>query len=78
MTRAARPPEEPAPERRFMRYAPVAEPGRDEVDDPEEETIFAGLRTLQTWELALFLGSIIVSLLIWLIFIWVHRGTPTS
>ena len=50
----------------------------DEKLDPEDDTIFAALRTLQPRELALFLGSIITSLVIWLIFLWVHRGAPSG
>ena len=50
----------------------------DEEIDPEDETIFAALRTLQFREVALFLGSIITSVVIWLIFLWVHRGAPSG
>ena len=60
---------------RFERYGG---PRRDEEEDPEEETIFTGLKTLEPWELALFFGAIITSLIIWLVFIWVHRATPAG
>ena len=70
---AADPPDEP----RFVRR----EKGRHTSDagespDPEDESIFAGWRTIQRWELALFLGTFIGALLIWNIFIYLHRGTP--
>ena len=53
-------------------------PRRDEEEaDPEEETIFTGLKTLEPWEVALFFGAIITSLIIWLVFIWVHGGFPS-
>ena len=48
----------------------------DEVDDPDDETALSGLESLTPLELALFLGAMISSLLIWLVFIWVHRGAP--
>ena len=62
--------------RRFARYDHRSR--REEEIDPDEETIFPGLRTIEPWELALFLGAIITSLLIWLVFIWVHRGAPVG
>ena len=46
---------------------------RDEAADPDEETLFTGLKTLTPFEVALFFGAISLSLIIWLIFIWVHR-----
>lgn len=59
---------------RFERYGRER---RDEpASDPDEETIFTGLKTLRPFEVALFFGAIIGSLLIWLVFIWVHRGAP--
>jgi len=78
MTPPAAPPDAGGEEepRRFTRYDDRSR--RDEDIDPDEETIFQGLRTIEPWELALFLGAIITSLLIWLVFIWVHRGTPAG
>jgi hypothetical protein len=78
MTPRAAPPDEGEGEepRRFARYeGRRGRPAEDDVD-PDDETVFPGLRTLRAWEVAIFLGAIIVSLLIWLIFIWVHRGGP--
>ena len=75
MTPPAAPPggtgdEEP---RRFTRYDGRRRRRDEEEIEADEETLFPGLRTIQAWEVALFLGAILVSLLIWLIFIWVHR-----
>ena len=42
--------------------------------DPDDETIFAGWRTIQVWEIALFLATFIAALLIWNVFIFVHGG----
>ena len=75
------PPEpEPEEERRFVRYDPrTRRRAADDDDyDPDEETVFSGLRTLRASEVALFLAAIITSLLIWLIFIWIHRGSPSA
>ena len=41
------------------------------MGDPEDEP--SGLKSLTPFELALFLGAIITSLIIWLLFIWAHR-----
>ena len=43
------------------------------MSDPEDEPVHSGLKSLTPFELALFLGAIISSLVIWLVFIWVHR-----
>ena len=43
------------------------------MSDPEDEPVHSGLKSLTPFELALFLGAIGASVIIWLIFIWVHR-----
>ena len=63
------------PEPRFLRQDKGSrELEADESYDPDEETVFSGWRTIQTWEIALFLVTFIAALLIWNIFIFVHGG----
>ena len=69
-------PPKPDEERRFLRYEGRRRPNDDY--DPDEEPIFAGLRTLRAWEVALFLAAMIASLSIWLVFLWIHRGFPSA
>ena len=65
------------PEPRFLRQDKGSrELEADQADDPDEETVFSGWRTIQRWEIALFLATFIVALLIWNIFIFVHGGFP--
>ena len=44
-------------------------------DDPDEQdSAPSGWRTIEPWELALFIGTLIVVLVIWNAFVLVHRG----
>jgi hypothetical protein len=41
--------------------------------DPNDEPATSGLKSLTPFELALFLGAILASVIIWVIFILIHR-----
>ena len=45
------------------------------AEDPDEEEAFGGWRSIEYREVALLLAALIVSLLIWVIFIYAHKGS---
>ena len=47
----------------------------DEVEgDPDDEDAFAGWHTIERREVAMLLVALIGALLVWVIFIFVHKG----